>query len=105
VQSIAIAIGMSTVFVLTTDDPTAAPQTQAPVSPAPEISAQLQAQCLRGGELPAIRHLRTGAVRFVGTEPGLPIPNPALPPNASPEDAARAYLESCGELFGVARQA
>lgn len=47
-------------------------------------------------------HAGTGKVRFLVTEPGRPIRQPtALSPNASPEAAARNFLNTYGELFGL----
>ena len=103
--SVAIATGAGAVLAWSTISSTAAPQPPAPAARANGISARQQALCLDGGQASAIRHLRTGAVRFVGTEPGRPITHRAVPSGSSPETAARAYLEECGDLFGVARQA
>ncbi len=57
----------------------------------PRISFQERAECLAFDETRTSRQPRTGAIRFIGTEPGRPIPNP-VPVEAarSPEAAARA---------------
>ncbi len=72
----------------------------------PGVSAQQLTDCLASGNARMARHAKTGVVRFVGSEPGRPIPNPS-PAEAgrSPEAAARAYLSACGSLFGVTDQA
>jgi bacillolysin len=68
----------------------------------PRISFQQRAECLAFDDTRTSRHLRTGAVRFIGTEPGRPIPNPVpVEAGRSPEAAARAYLSVCGSLFGL----
>ncbi|MEO8260256.1 MAG: M4 family metallopeptidase [Acidobacteriota bacterium] len=68
----------------------------------PQISAVERADCLAFGDARTARHARTGALRFIGTEPGRPIPNPRPVEAArSPEAAARAYLSVCGALFGL----
>jgi Fungalysin/Thermolysin Propeptide Motif len=72
----------------------------------PRISFQQRAECFAFDDTRTSRQLRTGALRFIGTEPGRPIPNP-VPVEAarSPEAAARAYLSVCGSLFGLQDQA
>ncbi len=72
----------------------------------PRISFQQRAECFAFDDTRTSRQLRTGALRFIGTEPGRPIPNP-VPVEAarSPEAAARAYLSACGSLFGLQDQA
>jgi len=62
-------------------------------------------QCLGSGARTA-HHILTGKVRFVGTQPGQPIPQPEQGlRSASPEAAARGYLTRCGSLFGLSNQA
>ena len=68
----------------------------------PRISFQQRAACLAFDDTRTSRQLQTGAIRFIGTEPGRPIPNPSPAEAArSPEAAARAYLSVCGSLFGL----
>ena len=51
-------------------------------------------------------HTGTGKVRYVGTEPGQPLPKPsALASTASPEQAARSFMTDYGALFGLKDQA
>jgi bacillolysin len=72
----------------------------------PTISPRERAECLAAGEARTSRAARTGAIRFIGTEAGRPIPHPRpLGAAASPEAAARAYLSACGSLFGLRDQA
>jgi bacillolysin len=71
-------------------------------APDPLISPQDRALCLGAAGVTTARQLRTGAVRFVGTQAGAPIPHPrGIGAGASPEAAARAYLDACGSLFGL----
>jgi bacillolysin len=47
-------------------------------------------------------HEETGKVRFIGTDPSHPIPQPIkISDNASPEEAARQFLVTYGSLFGI----
>lgn len=87
------------------------------------IGFNVQAQPLRPaapGESPLVQQLRaatseqvrisyhdeTGKVRFLGTTLDHPVAPPAqLVANATPEQAARAFLDSYGQLFGTADQA
>jgi len=47
-------------------------------------------------------HSQTGLVRFLGTSPGEPIPQPsALPPDADSDTAARSFLAYYGGAFGL----
>jgi len=49
-------------------------------------------------------HRETGRVRFIGTEPGRPIPRPpGLGPDAAPAAVARAFLDSVGPELGLKR--
>ena len=68
----------------------------------PRITFQQRSACFAFDDTHTSRQLRTGAVRFIGTEPGRPIPNPSPAEAArSPEAAARAYLSVCGSLFDL----
>ena len=97
VRFFAAILALTTVFALTGDHPTAAQQ--------PDISPRQQAECL-AGDARSARDLRTGAMRFIGTEAGRAIPHPRpFDAAQSPEAAARAYLSVCGSLFGVQEQA
>jgi bacillolysin len=80
-------------------------------APAPQFVAQdprsavEQAGCLASGDARTARHARTGALRFIGTEPGRPVPHPRpLDATGSPEAAARSYLAACGSLLGLREQ-
>jgi Zn-dependent metalloprotease len=69
-------------------------------------SEVLQSQCLNAGRARSSSHSQSGKVRFLGTDPGQPIPQPAkLSSSASVEEAARGYLAVCGSLFGLQDQA
>ena len=47
-------------------------------------------------------HRETGRVRFVGTDPGRPLPRPAgVPASAPAADVARAFLARNGAAFGA----
>jgi len=47
-------------------------------------------------------HAETGKVRFIGTDPSHPIPQPGkINSNATPEEAARQFLVTYGSLFGL----
>jgi hypothetical protein len=51
-------------------------------------------------------HHKTGKVRFLRTDGGAPIRQPALiPPDTEPETAARNFLATYGPLFGIEDQA
>lgn len=66
----------------------------------------IYARCLNSGRARTTLEAESGTLRFIGTTPGRPIPQPAsLPANASPEAAARGYLSVCGSLLGVRNQA
>lgn len=59
-------------------------------------------KCLNADQVQTVKAANSDSLRFVGTEAANPIPQPrSVHENASPEDAARAYLESCGSLFGI----
>ncbi len=77
-----------------------------PQGSTPDVkAAQSSNQCL-GARAETVRHKLTGQVRFVGTKPGKPIPQPVESLRfASPETAARGYLSRCGSLFGLDDQA
>jgi Zn-dependent metalloprotease len=97
VRSLAVVLGVTSLLALTSERPTAAQQ--------PDISLRQQTDCL-AGDARSVRDLRTGALRFIGTEPGRAIPHPRpFDAAQSPEAAARAYLSVCGSLFGVQEQA
>jgi len=66
------------------------------------VSRGLETQCLNMDQTRNVYNLQTGMLRFVGTEPGQPIQQPAvLSAAASPEEAARGYFSVCGPLFGL----
>lgn len=51
-------------------------------------------------------HSETGMVRYIGTQPGKPIPRPGeLSAGATPEMAARYFMGEYGPLFGIKDQA
>jgi len=80
------------------------PANQHPVSAsnAPLTSNREKMLCLNNGQAITSVHPITGETNFIGTEAGQSIANPvALPADASPEQAARAYLSVCGSLFGI----
>ncbi|MBS1253323.1 MAG: Zinc metalloproteinase [Anaerolineales bacterium] len=59
-----------------------------------------------GSTVRVSRHARTGKVRFIGTTLAHPIPQPAaLPSEATAEEAARQFLATYGQLFGLSDQA
>lgn len=81
-------------------------QTPAAVPSGPAALLQLQDRCLGASAGRAAIDVRTGSVRFVGTQAGRPIAHPEPAAAAgSPETAARAYFAVCGTLFGLADQA
>jgi bacillolysin len=101
VRALGVVVGLGISFALASEYLQA--QTPPVVPPQdPRISVRERVECLASGEARTSRQLRTGAIRFVGTEPGRPIPHP-LPLEAaqSPEAAARSYLSTCGSLFGL----
>ncbi len=60
---------------------------------------------LTDGKVRISTHAKTGKVRFIGTEPKHPVPQPeALGPGAAPEHAARGFIARYGELFGLSNQ-
>jgi Zn-dependent metalloprotease len=60
---------------------------------------------LSGGTARVSFHSETGAVRFIGTDTESPIPQVRdLAGGASPEVAARAFLQTYGSLFGLRAQ-
>jgi len=66
------------------------------------LTATAPAQCLPQGQSQMTLNRESGLVRFIGTDETRPIPQPqALPASATPEMAARAYLQTCGSLFGL----
>lgn len=51
-------------------------------------------------------HEGTGKVRFIGSEPGRPLPRPpGISASASPQAIARAFLDRYGASFGIRDQA
>ncbi len=78
----------------------------APTAAPLAISVQQKAECLNNGRAKTSVHAQTGKLRFVANPDAAPLPQPsALDANASPEAAARGYLNVCGSLFGVSDQA
>ncbi len=78
------------------------PAARAEQLPAQSPKAALEARCLNAGNVRIAQTAHSDALRFVGARPGDAIAQPsALPANASPEAAARAYLGACGSLFGI----
>ncbi len=74
-------------------------------APASEDNAALDRQIQQQGGRVAY-HGATGKVRFIGATQERPIGRPsALPANASPEAAARAFLNTHGKSFGIRDQA
>ncbi len=60
---------------------------------------------LTDGKVRISTHAKTGKVRFIGTEPKHPVPQPeALGLGAAPEHAARGFIARYGELFGLSNQ-
>ncbi|HEX8683812.1 MAG TPA: M4 family metallopeptidase, partial [Ardenticatenaceae bacterium] len=58
-----------------------------------------------GGEVVVSYHDETGVVRFIGTSNETPIrQSRALAPDATPDQAARAFLGTYGSLFGIQEQ-
>ncbi|UCC87827.1 MAG: M4 family metallopeptidase, partial [Anaerolineales bacterium] len=85
----------------------ARPPEQGP--PPPPISDAALLEQLRQESVGLVRvshHAGTGKIRFVGTSPGRPIARPtALGAGISPEEAARGFLGTYGQLFGLKDQA
>ena len=97
---IVIAVGL---FGSPEEQPVAAQEGATPTPPALASSAMVRALTQAGARV--AYHGQTGMVRFIGTDPGRPLPPPrALPASASPEDAARGFLAAYGDLFGLADQ-
>jgi len=72
--------------------------------PPPALIEELQRQT--EGKVRISYHAETGMVRFIGTDPAHPIPQPAaLVAEATPEEAARQFLATYGRLFGLTNQA
>lgn len=72
--------------------------------PTPLRVAQLVEQLKQetGDQIRISYHNETGQVRFIGTEPGQAIARArTLAPGAAPEDAALAFLDTYGPLFGL----
>jgi len=87
--------------------PSPALQEPTPIAPAPTdatLIAQLQQET--GGIVRISYHTGTGKVRFIGTDLDHPIPQPVeLATGATPEQAARQFLDTYGQLFGLTDQA
>ncbi len=103
-RGLVVAIGVAALLGLGSGHPQAA---ENPSPPAASTSFEiLQSQCLNAGQARSSSFARSGKVRFLGTDPGQPIPQPTkLSPSASAEQAARGYLTVCGSLFGLQDQA
>ncbi len=103
-RALVVTIGVVALVGLGSGNPQAA---ENPGQPAASVSSELlQSQCLNAGKARSSSRAQSGNVRFLGTDPGQPIPQPArLPPTASAEEAARGYLSVCGSLFGLQDQA
>jgi Zn-dependent metalloprotease len=87
--------------------PSPALQEPTPIAPGPAdatLIARLQQET--GGWVRISYHGGTGKVRFIGTDLDYPIPQPVeLPAGATPEQAARQFLDTYGQLFGLTDQA
>jgi bacillolysin len=67
----------------------------------PEDDSVVQVLSARsGGEVRVAWHEATGTARFLGTDPGRPIPT-RRSPQRDPETAARGFLAEHGEVFGI----
>lgn len=85
----------------------AGPPQQGPPPPGPPDATLVeQLNQVSEGTLRISYHAETGKVRFIGTSPDRPIDQPAiLAASASPEEAARGFLATYGQLFGLDDQA
>jgi Zn-dependent metalloprotease len=86
----------------------AEPRPQGPEPPPPDGSSDATSAGsgldIEGAALISY-HSETGKVRFVGTEPGKPIPRlGALARGVTPEAAARGFLAAYGDQFGLRNQ-
>src|SRR4029079_14065816 len=67
-----------------------------------EPTALQQSACLAFDGVTSARHATTGAMRFIGTDAGSPLPHPlGHDARTPPETAARGFLSVCGSLFGL----
>ncbi|MFQ5342690.1 MAG: M4 family metallopeptidase [Anaerolineae bacterium] len=83
------------------------PQEPAPTAPGPTDATLIdQLQQATQGQASVSYHARTGKVRFIGSNLDHPIRQPAkLLEAATAEDAARHFLVTYGQLFGLTDQA
>ncbi len=78
----------------------AAPPDQGPSPTDADLIGQLQQET--GGQVRISYHAGTGKVRFIGTDLERPIARPVgVAAEATPEQAARQFLASYGQLFGL----
>ncbi len=100
-----VSAALAGLFALGSENPQA--QNQEPsAAQDPLVSLRERDECLASGRARTARQPRTGAIRFVGTQAGRSILNPRpFEAARSPEAAARAYLTTCGAMFGVKDQA
>jgi len=72
------------------------------LSSTPSINLVQSLQQQTEGSVRISYHAETGMVRFIGTDPSHPIPQPGkMTDNTSAEEAARLFLISYGSLFGL----
>jgi len=84
------------------------PQSLPTWTPPPPTDQSLvdQLEQVTEGKMHISYHAGTGKVRFISTDPERPIPRlGTLPADIQPEQAARAFLGSYGQLFGLTDQA
>jgi bacillolysin len=76
------------------------------VAPVGAQGPPTDAQLLRElGAQRVVRHPDSGRIRLLGASPQRPMPRvAAIPSSASPERAARGFMQRYGQLFGVSRQ-
>ena len=78
------------------------PPVELAVRAALQPTAVQQAECLAGGTARVERHRVTGAVRFLGGDPGQPLGRQVQAGRTvTPEVAAQEFLAVCGSLFGA----
>ena len=104
------AVLIATVLVLVLIIPVpvqALPAGPGPAPPPPGDEALVdQLQQATGDGIRISYHAQTGKVRFIGTDRGHSIPRPeGAQADADPEQAARAFLDIYGRLFGLRDQA
>ena len=110
---VAILVGAFLLLVLNADGGVSAvgppPPSQGETSTAPGPSDATLTDRLRqetGDRVRISYHAETGKVRFIGADLEHPIPQPFdLAAEATPEDAARQFLVTYGQLFGLTDQA